>query len=45
MLGIIGLYLEDIHRLLKQRPHFIVAELVGREEEAPTVEPLGARHA
>jgi glycosyltransferase involved in cell wall biosynthesis len=32
ILGIVGLYLEDIHRLLKHQPHFIVAEGVGHAE-------------
>jgi len=31
ILGIIGLYLEDIHQLLKQRPHFIISNQVGPE--------------
>jgi dolichol-phosphate mannosyltransferase len=31
IVGIIGLYIEDIHRLLKQNPHFIVAQEVGRD--------------
>lgn len=29
VIGIIGMYLDDVHKLLKQRPHFIVAEGVG----------------
>lgn len=29
MLGILGLYIEDIHILLKKSPHYIVAEVVG----------------
>lgn len=28
--GIIGLYLEDIHKLLKARPHFIISEMTPR---------------
>jgi dolichol-phosphate mannosyltransferase len=32
ILSIIGLYLADIHLLLKQKPHFIAAEVVGRAE-------------
>ena len=28
VLGIIGLYLEDIHKLLKQRPHFIISDKI-----------------
>ena len=31
ILGVVGLYLVDIHRLLKQTPHFITSEVVGRE--------------
>lgn len=30
ILGIVGLYLVDIHRLLKQTPHFITAKVVGK---------------
>jgi dolichol-phosphate mannosyltransferase len=29
VIGVIGLYLEDIHKLLKGRPHFIIADAVG----------------
>ena len=29
-IGIIGLYLEDIHKLLKARPHFIISEMTPR---------------
>jgi dolichol-phosphate mannosyltransferase len=34
--GIMGLYLEDIHKLLKARPHFIIAEMTPR---APAAQP------
>ena len=33
--GIVGLYLEDIHKLLKARPHFIIDEAVGNLATAP----------
>ncbi len=36
ILGIIGLYLEDIHQLLKQRPHFIISNQVGPETFSTT---------